>query len=178
MAFVLFSAACAGIGAALAGRSYVRTHYPPTAGVKETDKNFVNHQGKTFTIIDPRTLVDENGTRYVRLGWTGHHKKTLEGDVTQKELYYGPKEVAQDYAKVNAGAKFPEHQAVGLIGVEESKAHLLQDGTSRFENGFVPLAPKGMQEAGLQVLHIEPVNSKTDLSTAAAIKRMVNKENL
>jgi hypothetical protein len=174
MTFKLISALAGTTTAFMAGRSYVRKNYPPTAGVKETDQTFVNHQGRQFTVLDSRTVVDEKGMRFTRLGWTGHHREKLEGDLTQKELYYGSKQIAQEYAKINAGAHFPEHQAVGLIGVPEEKAHLLVDGLSRFDNGFVPLAPKGMQDAGLTVLHIEEVTKQSDLSTMAAVKRMLD----
>ncbi len=160
--------------AATLGSRYVRDRYSPPEGVQlKEGEHFVNHNGKKFTVLDQNTVQDESGTQYHTYGWSGHSSDTLQQDLTQKELYTGPKYLAQSFAVVNAGKNNPEKQAVGLIGVKKENAALVTYSDSRFENGYSPLEPKSMQEAGVHAVHIEKVTPATDAQTFACFKRMI-----
>ena len=150
-----------GGGAAAAGYGigkYAEDAYPPHVGNRE---------------YKPGNTIMVNGKNMVVIGYTGHHKDTFANINTDRELYYGPKKVAQQYAKRNGGSEghvgvvvgdaFPDISDHGIPRIRTSFG-----ATSR----FYPLAPEGLKKLNVKIVCLEQVSEGSELGKIAALKRM------
>jgi hypothetical protein len=113
-------------------------------------------------------IVTHQDTPHLIIGCTGHSKEVLEGDITQRELYYDTGFSAPHrYARING----KKEGCIGFLAVPMGKKHLLQHGASNSDVLYAPLTPKSMQLAELKVVAMQSASLNNDPSWTAAFKR-------
>lgn len=152
--------------AALTGSSVVGA----TIGLKLAKDKIESKYAPTTDYPDGSKSVVVGGREYHLLGWWGAAKSTMPHVSIDRELYFGPKKVAQGYAKTRAG----DHDTASVAMVISEKAPEARDfGVQRFEGGFDPLSPTGMHRIGVKVVYVEDVNPDNEIGLIASMRRMI-----
>lgn len=141
------------------GAQYLQKCYPAEETISHKIGDVLQHEGISYKI----------------LGFSGHAKSTIENfDTTSgREVWYGPLDTAQEYAKMNAAQREPG--VVAVLG-QVIGAPAVPVGDSRYANGFAPILPQ--KEHQVKVIYQFPVNSRTDITIKASLDRfIVNKTN-